>query len=187
MTIEEIKDLEDKICDLVSSAKFFNKQTIEMNRLYDKHKNDLKRNLFTIHSNIYFRYVLSVFRTLFEGVPNPQEQSFCFWRKKQKKPKEEEIGEFKKILDLYKQSNLKTFRDKVIDHRDNKNAGDVLANFLNPVKEEFTLISGDIISMLENHIKKYFIEPEYNFCPFYDQEMKKFLCILDREYDRSNS
>ncbi len=179
MTIEEIKDLEDKICDLVSSAKFFNKQTIEINRLYEVYRNDSRRNIFTIHSNVYFRYVLSVFRTLFEDTPKPQEQSFCFWRKKQQKSEEGELNEFKKILNLYNQSDLKTFRDKVIDHRDNKNAGDVLANFLNPVKEEFTLSSSDIISRLENHIKNYFIDPEYNFSSFYSPCMDEFMRILD--------
>lgn len=179
MTAEEVKDLENKICDLVSSAKFFNKQTIEINRLYDKHKNDFKRNIFTIHSNIYFRYVLSVFRTLFEDTPNPQEQSFCYWRKKSKKSEGEELGEFKKILDLYNQSNFKTFRDKITDHRDNKNAGDVLSNFINPVKEEFTLSSSNIISKLEDYIKKYFIDPEYNFSSFYSPCMDEFIRILN--------
>jgi hypothetical protein len=178
MTTAEIEDLENKICDLVSSAKFFNELTREMNKLYSKHRSDPKRNIFTLHSNIYFRYVISVFRTLFETAPSPREQSFGLWRKKREE-QEEEMKDFKKISELYKQSNLKTFRDKIIDHRDNNNAGDAVRSFLTPVKDEFVIISSEIISKLEDHIKKYFNDPGYNFYSFYSPSMDRFISILN--------
>jgi len=180
VTDSEIEDLENKICDLVSSAKFFNDLTGEMNKLYSKHRSNPKRNIFTLHSNIYFRYVISVFRTLFEVAPSPCEQSFCLWRKKREEQREE-MKDFKRILELYNQSNLKTFRDKIIDHRDNNNAGDAVANFLNPVRNEFVLISSEIISELENHVRKYFDEPEYNFYSVYGPSMDKLISIFETE------
>jgi len=121
--LEKRIDLERKICDLVSSAKFFINQTEKINNIHKKTKSD--RNLFTIHSVLYFSYALSVFNTLFEKKSNePQEQSFEQWRKLKNSISEEEES-FLRIINLYNKSNFKKFRNKIIDHRDYKNAGDV--------------------------------------------------------------
>lgn len=181
-SIEKIQDIEEKIFNLILSAEFFNNYTIEMNNLCKNCSNG--RKIFTIHSNIYFRYVLSVLKTLFEYSSKPKEQSFSLWRKEKGEQISGEINDFNKISDLYEKSNLKKFRNKITDHRENKKAGDVLANFLNPVKDTHTNNAKKIINELEDHAKKYFIEEMVgDFISYYKGDMDKFKGILMEKYN----
>jgi len=180
--IEKMQDIEEKIFNLILSAEFFNNYTIEMNNLCKNCSNG--RKIFTIHSNIYFRYVLSVLKTLFEYPSKPNEQSFSLWRKEKNEQISEEVNDFKRISDLYEKSDLKKFRNKIIDHRESKNAGDVLANFLNPVAGAHTENAKKIINKLKDHAKKYFIEETVSdFISFYKTDMDKFKIFLMEKYN----
>lgn len=184
-TKEEGLELESRICQILSSAKLFNKQTMKINELYKKATGG--QNVLSIHSNLYFGYVLSVFRTLFEKDCNPQEQSFALWRKM----KGDIAGEkenFRKIIELYEKSNFKTFRDKITDHKDHKNAGDAIANFLNPIKGEHIDRASEIILMLEGHVKEYFDDSDlHDFYNFYSVPLNDFSKFLEEKYTSQTS
>lgn len=126
-----------------------------------------------------------MFKTLFEKkTSKPKEQSFEKWRSLNIYFSEEEIS-FKKIINLYNESNFKEFRNKITDHRDYQNAGDVLANFLNVINNEHIIKAELVIEKLKKHIKKYFSEEgvEYKFSNFYGDSVKSFMDILRNNYE----
>src|SRR5690606_15847518 len=139
-TENQIDDLEMKLCELIASAQFFNQQAKRVSKIVKKFKNKDREKVkaLTLHSFLYFKYVLSVLKTLFESSDKPQEQSFALWRREKGVSfgEMQEGKDFQKILNDYKKSNLKTFRDRITDHRDRRNPADVVSVFLNLVKEE---------------------------------------------------
>jgi hypothetical protein len=181
---EEKSILEKRICDLVSAVEFFINQAEEMNNIYKK----VNTNFASLHSVIYFSQVLNIFRTLFEKTLNrTQEQSFEKWRKMQNTISKEEL-DFQKIIDLYDQSNFKKFRDKITNHKDYNNAGDILANFLNPVDDVHLRSAKKIIKIIKSHIREYFDEDniEYNFNAYYQKKggAEYFMSNLKSRYEK---
>ena len=173
--------LEDRICQLVSSAKLFNEQTEKINKLYKSYNGN---KLLCIQSALHFEYVLSVFKTLFEISQRPEEQSFAFWRKL-KEEESKEMQDFQKIKELYKKSSLKKFRNKITDHKDVKNAGDAVANFYGIVRDEHVKSASEIIEKLEKHIRNYFTEPNLHcFYNFYCESMNDLIVLLDKQNEK---
>ena len=173
-----IAEIENRISQLIAAAIFFNNYTGELFDIYkqNKHRVSAYKLLVCIHNNLYFGYVLRILKTLFESGHKPKEQSFESWQRIRLQSQQNEIQEFDLIKEDYKRSPLPKFRDKLEAHKDVNNAGDTVANFLNPVKREHIKQAGELLEALKNYVCKYFVEYDfYSFSTLYKPSLDIFI------------
>lgn len=137
--------IQERIEELVMIADDFLKLCQVLNKFYDKHKAQLLRDTsivgssqlssLIIHQKLYFSEAVLILKTLFESPKSPQEISYARLFKTISK-QTIYYKDFRKLLKLYKETHLGKLRDRIIAHKDFKNAGDPVTHYLNPFSRQ---------------------------------------------------